>query len=106
MKDCISDVEHETEHNQVQRVLQKSKKENELKKLLKLFAETRVTNLLSSNGLERQHVTPDGNFFFNSIIHQTGAEISATELRTKLCSHLREYENHYIGFFSRSQTKE
>ncbi|MCG8048777.1 MAG: OTU family ubiquitin thioesterase, partial [Candidatus Thiodiazotropha endolucinida] len=58
--------------------------------------------LLGSNGLERQLIKPDGNCFFNSVIHQIHSEMSVTELRSKLCRHLRENERHYIGYISKS----
>ena len=89
------EVDHQD--SELQDVLQKSKKDMQINRMLKRFAETRLTNLLSSNGLERRYIKPDGNCFFNSIIHQIGTGISACELRSKLCKHLRENEKHYIG---------
>ena len=74
--------------------------------LLKRFAERRLTNLLKSNGLQREQIASDGYCFFNAIVCQTGTKITVHELRLKLCSHLKEYETQYIGYMSRANTKD
>lgn len=96
----------EDQDSELQEALQKSKKDTQLNILLKRFAETRLTNLLSSNGLERKLVKPDGNCFFNSIIHQSGTEMSTTELRSTLCKHLGENKKHYIGYITKTNAKD
>lgn len=106
-KKIRSDSDATTHEDQdIQKALQNSKKDSQLNTLLRQFAEKRIDNLLTSNGLKRKQIEPDGNCFFNSIIHQVNTETSVTELRTRLCRHLREHEQHYIGYMTRTQTKD
>ena len=58
---------------------------------------------MASNGLCRKQIPPDGNCFFNAIIHQTGAGSSVSEIRARLCSHLQDNEEHYIGYMTKLQ---
>lgn len=101
MVQCSSD-ERMSDHD-FKEAVKRSKLENNVNATLKRFGESRLTRLISSNGLERQPIQPDGNCVLNAVIHQASLqELSVSDLRTKLCEHLFENEQHYSGYVART----
>ena len=59
----------------------------------------RLNHLLSSNNLSQIQTKPDRDCFFNAICCQISTEnYTSSELRSKVCEHLLENEQHYINF--------
>ena len=66
---------------------------------------SRLDILLTSNGLKRKSIYPDGNCFLNAVLLriQTQANspvLNISSLRTLLVNHLNRYKEHYMGILS------
>ena len=66
-------------------------------------AESRLTNLLASNGLQKWPVSADGDCLLSAVSLQVPElGFSADQLREKVCEHISLYSAHYAPFLSHS----
>ena len=83
--------------------LQRSRNSEKARLLVLKYHTTRLDNVLTSNGLKRVPIYPDGNCFFNSVLQQLPSIDDAGELRAKVIGHLRDNTEHYTGFLTLSR---
>ena len=81
----------------IERVKSQSRKEVEHQNTIHKTHQDRLDQLLFSNGLKRVRVNAYGNCFFEAVAFSLN-NISAPSLREKLCQHLDENMEQYIGF--------
>jgi hypothetical protein len=84
------------------KVMQRSKRRETLRQLVIKYHTARLDNLLTSNGLKKVSVYPDGNCFFNSVLPHSvteGNNLDADGLRELCVGHLRDKREHYIHLF-------
>ena len=81
----------------IERVKSQSRKEVEHQNTIHKTHQDRLDQLLFSNGLKRVRVNAYGNCFFEAVAFSLN-NISAPSLCEKLCQHLDENMEQYIGF--------
>ena len=85
---------------------EESRKEEEKRKKTTILQESRLDQLLFSNGFVRQKVKSDGNCFFEASILAMKQKIDGNMLRHLLCQHLEENVEEYIGFLKNRNSVE
>ena len=83
-----------------------SRKEEENRKKTEILHESRLDQLLFSNGFVRKKVNSDGNCFFEAFVLAMGQNVDGQHLRQLLCQHLEENVEEYIGFLKNRSSKE
>lgn len=81
----------------IERIKSQSRKEVEQQNIIQQTHLDRLDQLLFSNGLKRVRVNAYGNCFFEAAAFSLN-DISASFLREKICQHLDENMEQYIGF--------
>ena len=84
--------------NDIERAKAVSRKENNLLSFLKNLHNTRLNNLLASNGFIRHEVEADGNCLMNAVCVQLEGTVTPKQLRSLVAEHLLEHTQHYINF--------
>ena len=85
-------------NNDIERAKAVSRKENNLLSFLKNLHNTRLNNLLASNGFIRHEVEADGNCLMNVVCVQLEGTVTPEQLRSLVAEHLLEHTQHYINF--------
>ena len=82
----------------LEEVKRRSKREENVRRIIEKYHLQRLDNLLASNGLERVRVSPDGDCFFRAVLSQLDPILSTSDLRKRLADHMAEKMHHYINF--------
>ena len=62
-------------------VKRRSKRKENVRRIIEKYHLQRLDNLLASNGLERVRVSPDGDCFFRAVLSQLHPTLSTSDLR-------------------------
>ena len=90
----------------VEMAKEESRKEEENRKKIEILHESRLDQLLFSNGFVRKKVNSDGNCFFEASVLAMGQNVDGQHLRQLLCQHLKENVEEYIWFLKNRSSKE
>ena len=95
-----------TEHEIIQTVKEVTKQHAYPVEHIRKQCEQKLDDILTANGLERIHVSADGDCFFRAAKLHFPKVNDENDLRRMLCEHIIDYAGEYICFFSNNNVNE